>query len=92
MAKAGQLDGDVVEAALAAMGERRVKAPSSQLSERELEVLRHVARGKTNKEIASALGLSARTVQHHTIHIYEKLGVDTRAGAAMVASQRGLLE
>jgi len=29
--------------------------------------------------------------QHHTIHIYEKLGVDTRAGAAMVASQRGLL-
>jgi DNA-binding CsgD family transcriptional regulator len=65
-----------VEAALAALGERRVKAPSSQLSERELEVLRHVARGKTNKEIASTLGLSARTVQHHTIHIYEKLGVD----------------
>lgn len=92
MVKAGALDGEVVEAALAAMGERRVKAPSSQLSERELEVLRHVARGKTNKEIASALGLSARTVQHHTIHIYEKLGVDTRAGAAMVASQRGLLE
>ncbi len=92
MVKAHALDEDVVEAALAAMGERRVKAPSSQLSERELEVLRHVARGKTNKEIASTLGLSARTVQHHTIHIYEKLGVDTRAGAAMVASQRGLLE
>lgn len=92
MVKAGALDEAAVEAALAALGERRVKAPSSQLSERELEVLRHVARGKTNKEIASTLGLSARTVQHHTIHIYEKLGVDTRAGAAMVASQRGLLE
>jgi DNA-binding CsgD family transcriptional regulator len=46
---------------------------------------------KTNKEVAAALGISPRTVQHHTIHIYEKLGVDTRAGAAMAASARGLL-
>lgn len=93
MVKSGQLDGEVVEAVLSAMGERSAKSrPASALSERELEVLRLVARGKTNKEVAASLGLSARTVQHHTIHIYEKLGVDTRAGAAMVASQRGLLE
>jgi len=93
MVKSGQLDGEVVEAVLSVMGEASAKArPASALSERELEVLRLVARGKTNKEVASALGLSPRTVQHHTIHIYEKLGVDTRAGAAMVASRRGLLE
>ena len=93
MVKSGQLDGEVVEAVLSVMGERSAKSrPASSLSERELEVLRLVARGKTNKEVAVALGLSPRTVQHHTIHIYEKLGVDTRAGAAMVASRRGLLE
>lgn len=93
MVKSGQLDGEVVEAVLVVMGERSARPrAASSLSERELEVLRLVARGKTNKEVASVLGLSPRTVQHHTMHIYEKLGVDTRAGAAMVASQRGLLE
>jgi DNA-binding CsgD family transcriptional regulator len=53
--------------------------------------LKWVALGKTNKEIATALGISARTVQHHTIHIYEKLGVDTRAAAAIVGSKQGWL-
>jgi response regulator RpfG family c-di-GMP phosphodiesterase len=91
-AKAGQLDADCVEAALAAAGVRAAKVnDAGALSPRELEVLRLVATGRTNKEIASALGISARTVQHHTIHVYEKLGVDTRAGAAVVASRRGLL-
>jgi HD-GYP domain-containing protein (c-di-GMP phosphodiesterase class II) len=66
-------------------------ATASALTERELEVLRLLARGLTNKEIASALDISARTVQHHTIHVYEKLGVDTRAGATLKAAEAGLL-
>jgi DNA-binding NarL/FixJ family response regulator len=57
-----------------------------------LDVLRLLARGKTNKEIAQALRISDRTVQHHTIHIYGKLEVDTRAAAALRAARMGLLE
>ncbi len=90
-AKRGALDEEIVEAAIAARGGRARTPEGTSLSARELEVLRLVAKGKTNKEVASTLGLSPRTVQHHTIHIYEKLGVDTRAGAAMEASRRGLL-
>jgi HD-GYP domain-containing protein (c-di-GMP phosphodiesterase class II) len=94
-AQAGQglLDGEVVDAVLS-VGTRRAKpglAPTT-LSERELQVLRLLATGQTNKQIAVQLGISPRTVQHHTIHVYEKLCVDTRAGAALVASERGLLE
>jgi DNA-binding CsgD family transcriptional regulator len=54
--------------------------------------VRLLARGRTNKEIAVALGISARTVQHHTLHIYEKFGVDTRAAATLQALHLGLLE
>lgn len=90
-ARQGALDGELVEAVIAARGGRARGPDRGALSERELEVLRLVARGKTNKEIAATLGLSPRTVQHHTIHIYEKLGVDTRAAAAMEGSRRGLL-
>jgi HD-GYP domain-containing protein (c-di-GMP phosphodiesterase class II) len=91
MARAGQLDATCVEAVLAVAGLRTARAGAVPLSEREVEVLRGVARGLTNKEIAVQLGISPRTVQHHTIHIYEKLGVDTRAAAAVRASQLGLL-
>ena len=55
-------------------------------------MLRFVALGRTNKEIAVELGISDRTVQTHTLNVYEKLGVDTRAAAAIVASRAGLLE
>ncbi|MEZ4238581.1 MAG: helix-turn-helix transcriptional regulator [Myxococcota bacterium] len=77
---------------LAAAGDPRageVGVPS--LTERESEVLREVARGQTNKEIAAALGISPRTVQNHTLNIYGKLGVSTRAGAALRAARAGLL-
>lgn len=61
------------------------------LSEREREVLVWVARGKTNKEIGIILGISPKTVQHHVAHIYDKVGVSSRAGAAIYAMEQHLL-
>ena len=60
---------------------------SYRLTQREIEVLIWVAKGKTNKDIADILGMSPRTVNKHLEHIYVKLGVETRtAAAAVVAS------
>ncbi|MDR3576577.1 MAG: response regulator transcription factor [Anaerolineaceae bacterium] len=74
-------------------------APASQpakldceLSERELEILAAAAQGDRSKEIATALGISERTVKAHLASIYNKLGVDSRAAAVAVAGQRGLLK
>lgn len=61
------------------------------LTEREIEVLRSVARGERSKEIAVQLGISERTVKAHLASIYNKLGVDSRAAAIAVAAQVGLL-
>jgi DNA-binding NarL/FixJ family response regulator len=61
------------------------------LSERELEVLRHLAIGETNKMIASALVLSTRTVDRHVSNIYSKLGVSTRAAATAYAHKHALV-
>jgi len=58
--------------------------PLRRLSLREHEVLRWVSRGKTNPEIAAILSISAGTVQKHLEHIYDKIGVRTRAAAAVV--------
>ncbi|MCR8719340.1 response regulator [Pseudomonas syringae] len=58
---------------------------SFQLTEREVDVLRWVACGKTNKDIADILQLSPRTVNKHLEHIYVKLGVETRTAATSVA-------
>lgn len=55
------------------------------LTERELEVLHWVTCGKTNKDIADILGLSARTVNKHLEHIFVKLGVETRTAATSIA-------
>jgi two-component system, NarL family, response regulator YdfI len=63
----------------------------SDLTERELEVLRGVAQGERSKEIAARLGISERTVKAHLASIYNRLGVDSRAAAIAVAAQRGLL-
>lgn len=62
------------------------------LSERELQVLRAVARGERNKEIAAALGISERTVKAHLTNVFNKLGVDSRAGAVAVAIGQRLIE
>jgi NarL family two-component system response regulator YdfI len=61
------------------------------LTDRELEVLAAVARGERSKEIGARLGITERTVKAHLASIYNKLGVDSRAAAIAVASQRGLL-
>jgi NarL family two-component system response regulator YdfI len=63
----------------------------SPLTNRELEVLRAVALGERNKEIAYKLGISERTVKAHLTSIYNKFGVDSRAAAVAIASQNGLL-
>jgi DNA-binding NarL/FixJ family response regulator len=71
----------------------RIKLPPDQnpLSARELEVLRLVAQGLSSKTIGRRLSLSPSTVNHHMQSVFNKLGVDTRAQAVAVATQRGLL-
>lgn len=63
-------------------GPRGREPPPYGLSGRELDVSQWLARGKSNKEIASILGISPRTVQIHVAHIFDKVGVRSRAGAA----------
>jgi DNA-binding NarL/FixJ family response regulator len=84
-AAAGRLDAKAVDAVLAALGlpNRAAPADSHGLSERELEVAQLLARGKSNKEIGAQLHISPRTVQVHVGRIFEKLGVRSRAGAAI---------
>jgi DNA-binding NarL/FixJ family response regulator len=62
-----------------------------QLTPRELATLRFMADGKSNKEIAGALGISERTVKTHLGHLFEKLGVTSRTEAVKVATHRGLV-
>ena len=62
-----------------------------QVTPRELSTLRLMADGKTNKEIATALGISERTVKTHLGHLFEKLGVTSRTEALRVATRRGLV-
>ena len=63
---------------------------SSGLSARELEVLRLVAQGHTDREIADALLISRRTATTHLTHILDKLGLDSRTAAATYAVRHGL--
>ncbi|MGZ9161277.1 MAG: helix-turn-helix domain-containing protein, partial [Candidatus Limnocylindrales bacterium] len=60
------------------------------LSPREVEVLRAVAAGHTNREIGAELGLSERTIDRHVSNIYTKLGVSSRAAATAYAYEHGL--
>jgi HD-GYP domain-containing protein (c-di-GMP phosphodiesterase class II) len=83
-----------VDAVLDAAGQLtrppRVARPAG-LTEREVDVLGLIARGRTNKEVAATLGISPKTVGHHIEHIYAKAGVTTRAGATLFAMEHGLL-
>jgi HD-GYP domain-containing protein (c-di-GMP phosphodiesterase class II) len=89
--RAGRLDAEAVEAVLGAAGQRALPtARPGALSDREVEVLRHVARGLTNKEIAAALAISVKTAGHHVEHIFSKIGVTTRAAAGLFAMQNDL--
>jgi DNA-binding NarL/FixJ family response regulator len=89
---AGRLDARAVAALLETAGlpPAPVALPNG-LSEREVEVLALVARGLTNKEVGGRLELSPRTVQQHTLRIYRKIGVTTRAAAALFAAEHGLV-
>jgi HD-GYP domain-containing protein (c-di-GMP phosphodiesterase class II) len=91
--RAGRLDGEAVEAVLGAAGHRvpRRRAGPSGLTEREVEVLRLLARGLSNKEIAQRLVIAPKTVGNHIEHIYSKIDASTRAAAGLFAMRHGLL-
>jgi HD-GYP domain-containing protein (c-di-GMP phosphodiesterase class II)/DNA-binding CsgD family transcriptional regulator len=86
------LDRDAIRAVLEAAGAPAPALPPlpAALTERELQVLRRLVVGRTKRQIASELFISPSTVHTHTVHIYEKCGVSTRAGLAMFAMQHGL--
>ena len=77
---------------VAAEAEERARAEEDPLSEREREVLRLLALGHTNQEIAQALFLSVRTVETHRAHIMQKLRISTRAELVRYALAAGLLD
>ena len=93
-ARAGRLDAACVEAVLAAAGQAGEKARPplpGGLTEREAEVLGLIARGLTNKQVAERLGSSPKTVGNQVQAAYGKLGISTRAAAALFAAEHGLL-
>jgi HD-GYP domain-containing protein (c-di-GMP phosphodiesterase class II) len=93
-ARAGRLDPEGVRAVIEAAGQPPPRVRSvwpAGLSDREIDVLRLVARGLSNRAIAGRLVISPRTAEHHVQHIYTKIGASTRAAAAMFAMEHGLL-
>lgn len=91
--RAGKLCGSAAAAVLASAGQSpAAPAPvSGALTARELEVVALLVRGMSNKEISRELGVAASTAGHHVERIFIKLGVRTRAAAAVLALQRGLV-
>lgn len=89
-ARAGRYDSDVVEALLGTPAPRQRAAPAL-LSPRELDVLRTIAHGASNKEAAQRLGISPATVRTHIEHVFEKLACSSRAAATLKATELGLL-
>jgi HD-GYP domain-containing protein (c-di-GMP phosphodiesterase class II) len=91
---AGRLGRVAVDSVLTAAGHLpsvpNVARPSG-LTEREVDVLRLIARGRSNKQVAHQLGISAKTVGTHVEHIYAKAGVTTRAGATLFAMEHDLI-
>lgn len=74
-----------------ARGSAEATADVEQLTARELEVLGFVSKGMSNRDIASHLGISDRTVQSHLINIYAKLRATSRTQAVVIAAKRGLI-
>jgi len=93
--KEGKLCPDAVEAVLTCAGQRaRRGAPKrlAGLTPREIEVLRLIAAGDTAKEAARKLEIAPKTADNHIQSLYSKIGVTTRAGAALYALERGLVQ
>lgn len=90
---AGRLDPEACRAVLEAAGQpmRGRSTQPAGLSEREVEVLRLLSEGRSNRQIAESLVISPETVNHHVRHIYSKTGVSTRAAAALFAMEHRLL-
>jgi len=94
-ARDGTLSSDAVEAVLEAAGQPARRATAERLAgltPREIEVLRLIAAGQTAKEAARSLDISPKTADHHIQRLYQKIGVNTRAGAALYALEHGLVQ
>ena len=91
----GKLCPDAVEAVLACAGQPARRASPERLAgltAREIEVLRLIAAGDTTKEAARKLEIATKTADNHIQSLYSKIGVTTRAGAALYALERGLVQ
>lgn len=98
LAAQGELEHATTDAVLAAAGHRQPLTPKSRrpqhpggLTGREAEVLRLAARSLTTRQIADRLYISAKTADHHIQNVYTKIGVSTRAAAALWAMQHALV-
>jgi HD-GYP domain-containing protein (c-di-GMP phosphodiesterase class II) len=93
-ARTGALDADAVRAVLAVAGHDAAverPPPPAGLTPREVEVLRLVAAGRTNRQIAAELTISPRTAEQHVQNLYAKIGASTRAAAALFAMEHQLV-
>jgi len=94
-ARAGRLDADAVRSVLDAAGQEPAPIPRERpagLTERQVQVLRLVAQGLSNPQIAERLVISRRTAEHHVQDVYSRIGVSSRAAAALFAMEHDLLE
>jgi DNA-binding CsgD family transcriptional regulator len=92
--RAGRLDGDAVNCVLQAAGHRTTPVRRDRvagLTEREIDILRLIARGFSNRQMADSLGISEKTAGNHIMHIYGKIGCSTRSAATLFALQHHLL-
>ena len=95
MVREGALDKRAVDAVLVGADAAPLRVRQGHpagLTDREAEVLRLIARGRTNKEIARALLITEKTAGHHVEHIYAKASVSTRVGAALFALRHDLAD
>ena len=86
-----RLNAEACLAAIAEQAERGARRNAGSLSERELQVVRLLAAGKTNRDIAAELFISEKTVARHVSNIFDKLGVSSRTGATAWAYQHHLI-
>jgi HD-GYP domain-containing protein (c-di-GMP phosphodiesterase class II) len=98
MVRDGRLDGTAVDAVLSTAGHGGFSAAAvahaprpAGLTDREVEVLRLIAQGLTNRAVGARLSISAKTVGHHVESVYSKIDVSTRPAAALFAMEHGLL-